>query len=945
MTVVDDVAPSISCPAASSFECGVASAPLNPPQAQDNCVAPTVTYSMAGDSFTLGAARQVTWKASDGTNEASCSTSVTMVDTLAPSLALVGAAQQQLECGASVYTEAGATASDACAGNLTSRVTIAGAVDPRAVGVYPLTYSVADGAGHSVSAVRTVQVADTLAPALALNGASAVALECGAGQYTEAGATASDACAGDLSAKVAISGAVNAAAVGSYPVSYSVADGAGNTASAVRTVSVNDTLPPSLALVGASAMKLECGVDSFVDSGATASDACSGDLKASIVTSGAVNTAAVGSYPLTYSVADAAGHSVSAVRTVQVADTLAPALALNGAGAVAVECGAGQYTEAGATASDACAGDLSAKVTTSGTVNAAAVGSYPITYSVADASGNTASAVRTVSVNDTKAPVVSLVGAPTLKLECGMDSFSNQGATAADLCSGDLTSAIVTSGTVNTAAVGSYSVSYSATDAAGLSGSATRTVQVADTKAPALALNGASSVALECGVGVYTEAGATAIDACAGDLSGKVAISGTVNAAARGAYSLTYSVADASGNAASAVRTVSVNDTLAPTVALVGAPALKLECGVDSFVDSGATALDLCSGNLTPAIVKTGAVNTAVVGSYSVSYSATDAAGLSGSAVRTVQVVDTKAPALALKGLSTVTLECGMGTYTEAGATASDVCTGDLSSKVAISGAVNAAARGAYSLTYSVADASGNAASAVRTVSVTDTKAPVISLVGAATMTINRGSTFTDPGATATDLCSGNLTSAIVKTGAVNTSVAGTYTLTYTVTDAASLSASVTRAVTVADSCSTTVTVKPVQQIWPPNHKYQSFSLSDCAVVTTTCGTGGGCHGGANIDSMGTILSIYSDEVEDANGNGDGNTLNDIVITGHSTFQLRAEREGKGNGRVYGVLFKVTDSSGAVQTATCKFAVPHDQGDTNVVDDGAAAGYTVTSSY
>ena len=134
---------------------------------------------MAGDSFTLGAARQVNWKATDGANEASCSTSVTMVDTLAPSLALKGVAQQQLECGMGSYMEQGALASDACAGDLSSKVAITGEVNTAAVGLYPVSYSVADPSGHAVSAVRTVQVADTLAPALALNGASAVAVECG----------------------------------------------------------------------------------------------------------------------------------------------------------------------------------------------------------------------------------------------------------------------------------------------------------------------------------------------------------------------------------------------------------------------------------------------------------------------------------------------------------------------------------------------------------------------------------------------------------------------------------------------------------------------------------------------------------------------------------------------------------------------------------------------
>ena len=624
-------------------------------------------------SYSLG------YSVADGAgNVASAVRTVNVSDTLAPSLALVGASAMKLECGVDSFTNPGATASDACSGDLSSAIVKTGSVNTAAVGSYSLGYSVADAAGHAVSAVRTVQVADTLAPALALNGPGSVALECGSGKYTEAGASASDACSGNLSSKVAISGTVNTAAVGSYPVSYSVADAAGNTASAVRTVSVSDTLAPSLALVGASAMKLECGVDSFVDSGATATDLCSGDLSSAIVKTGAVNTAAVGSYSLGYSVADAAGNTVSAVRTVQVADTLAPALTLLGASAQALECGSGKYTEAGATASDACSGDLSSKVAISGTVNTAARGAYSLTYSVADAAGNAASALRTVSVNDTQAPVVSLLGLPTLKLECGVDSFTNQGATATDLCSGDLTSAIVTSGTVNTAAVGSYPVTYKATDARAR-WARPRAPCRWRTPRPRPSCSRAPRAGPGVRRGLYTEAGATAVDACAGDLSSKVAISGTVNTAARGAYSLTYSVADAAGNTASALRTVSVNDTLAPVVSLLGVAAPKLECGVDSFVDAGATALDTCSGALVP--VKTGTVNTAAVGTYPVTYMATDAAGLVGSAVRSVQVADTKAPALSLKGMAAMTLECGAATYTEPGASASDVCTGDLSSQ------------------------------------------------------------------------------------------------------------------------------------------------------------------------------------------------------------------------------------------------------------------------
>jgi hypothetical protein len=556
------------------------------------------------------------------------------------------------------------------------------------------------------------------------------------------------------------------------------------------------------------------------------------------------------------------------------------------------------------------------------------------------ASDHAASATcsTTMTMVDTQAPTLSFQGVAQQQLECGVASYSEAGATATDACAGSLSSRVTISGQVNAAAVGNYQVSYRVTDNAGHSASAVRTVSVRDTLAPSISLNGAGTMALECGVGSYSEAGATATDVCMGDLSNKVAISGTVNTAARGTYVRSYSVADASGNVASAARTVNVMDTLAPSIVLVGAQSMRLECGVDSFVNPGAVASDICSGNLTSAIVTSGTVNTAAVGNYAVSYRVADAAGLSATAVRAVQVADTRAPSISLNGAGTMTLECGAGSYSEAGATATDACAGNLTSAIVTSGTVNAAAAGTYTKSYSVTDASGNTASAQRMVNVTDTRAPSISLVGLASIRLPVGSTFVDPGATASDLCAGNLSSAIVRSGSVNTAVPGTYTLTYSVQDSAGLSASVTRTVTVesAQSCHA-IAVQPAREIWPPNHKMWSFNLSECAAVVNPCGAP------VDINAVGTITSIYSDEVEDAQGNGDGSTLRDIVITGPSSFKLRAERQGKGNGRVYGVNFQVTDSSGNTQAATCKFMVPHDQSGRGAIDDGAAAGYTVNA--
>ncbi|WP_296637773.1 immunoglobulin-like domain-containing protein [Polaribacter sp.] len=94
------------------------------------------------------------------------------------------------------------------------------------------------------------------------------------------------------------------------------------------------------------------------------------------------------------------------------------------------------------------------------------------------------------------------------------------------------------------------------------------------------------------------------------------------------------------------------------------------------------------------------------------------------------------------------------------------------------------------------------------TLNFSDTMVPVITLVGDNPMTIEVGSTFTDPGATALDAGDDDLTSSIVVTGSVDTSTIGTYTVTYNVSDANGNAAdSVTRTVNVVDTTVPVITL------------------------------------------------------------------------------------------------------------------------------------------
>ncbi len=153
---------------------------------------------------------------------------------------------------------------------------------------------------------------------------------------------------------------------------------------------------------------------------------------------------------------------------------------------------------------------------------------------------------------------------------------------------------------------------------------------------------------------------------------------------------------------------------------------------------------------------------------------------------------DTTAPVITLLGDASVTVTVG-DTYSDAGATASDDTDGDLTTSIVVDGGtVDTSAAGTYTVTYNVSDAAGNAATQVsRTVVVeaaapSDTTAPVITLLGDASVTVAVGATYSDAGATASDDTDGDLTASIVVDGgAVDTSAAGTYTVTYNVSDAA----------------------------------------------------------------------------------------------------------------------------------------------------------------
>ncbi|MCB0851250.1 MAG: DUF5011 domain-containing protein, partial [Bacteroidetes bacterium] len=238
---------------------------------------------------------------------------------------------------------------------------------------------------------------------------------------------------------------------------------------------------------------------------------------------------------------------------------------------------------------------------------------------------------------------------------------------------------------------------------------------------------------------------------------------------------------------------VNVTDTVKPVITLLGDNPVDLIQG-QTYSEAGATASDNLEGDISGnLVINASAVNTNVVGSYSVTYNVSDQAGNAATEViRTVNVnPDTVAPVITLIGDNPVELVLGQF-YIEEGATASDDINGDISGDIIIdASAVDTDSLGSYQVTYNVSDQAGNAAvQVVRVVNVNepapDTTAPVITLLGANPVDLTIGDTYIEVGATALDDIYGDITlDIVIGASAVNTSVVGVYNVTYNVSDPA----------------------------------------------------------------------------------------------------------------------------------------------------------------
>lgn len=227
---------------------------------------------------------------------------------------------------------------------------------------------------------------------LTLEGNESVELEL-LEEYNEPGYTAKsckrEKCK-DLTSEVEVENNISSGITGKYEVTYHLKTKKEEIIKK-REVLIIDNVPPIIELIGEKEIII-CPNKTYKEEGFKASDNYDGDLtpKVEITNDGDL---------INYTVIDESGNKSVLTRKITKSDTNKPVIELKGEATISIYVG-GKYTEKGYSATDNCDGDLTKKVKVENSVNNKKAGTYKISYTVTDSSGNKDIATRTVIVKE-----------------------------------------------------------------------------------------------------------------------------------------------------------------------------------------------------------------------------------------------------------------------------------------------------------------------------------------------------------------------------------------------------------------------------------------------------------------------------------------------------------------------------------------------------------------
>lgn len=790
ISVTDTIAPSIDdfADITEDSDAGVCTGVVSwsDPGTWDNCTGETLSYSHASGSTFEPGLTTVTITVTDlSQNQDSITFDVTIEDNEVPTIAAMSdlnAETTATTCDATV-TWTDPAISDNCPGD-----TLTYSHDPGStfgLGTTTVTAYVTDAAMNTDSVKFDVVVVDATDPVI--NGMPADTtisndLDACEAVYNWTAPSAADNC--ELDTLYADYDSGDSFPLGATVVTYTALDETGNDSLATFTITVEDNQAPTIASLPDTTLSSELSSCSAVYTwlNPATSDNCPGETISSSHPSGTAFP--VGSTTVTLTVTDASLNSDSTSFVVTVLDKENPVIAPMSD--ITVNTAPGLCTQTvswtAPAVTDNCALDtLTCSHTPGASFTAAGSGQTTITYTALDSSGNTATETFKIIVIDNELPVMTAASDTTL--ECAENNgvafgawLANYGgATATDNCTGDLTWTNDHDDDAEPSWICGYTtsitVTFTATDESLNSSTTTATFNVEDTTDPVFdqTLPGDTTVNCESVPAAVT---LTAQDACSDEVS-VTYVPDTVPGVCPHEYTInrTWSTTDDCGNSATHTQVITVQDTVAPIIA-VQAMDSTLACdGTDHSADfaswraayGGATATETC-GDIT--WTESYVMGSTCAGdSAEVTFTATDECGNFSTTTAIWKMEDVTAPVLVTPAEND-TVECdGAGNTaaimawlsSNAGATATEECSGLKWSNDFTTMGMTCGNTSAVQVVFTATDSCQNATQTIATFVIEDTTPPSFVEALPADGTFECNAVPTAETLTATDICGGSM--------------------------------------------------------------------------------------------------------------------------------------------------------------------------------------------
>ena len=423
VTVIDTTAPTMNCTASANKTVELGSPwSFDAPTATDIgggtvtiTILSTVTNTTSHCGNTFAATR--IWQAADACgNNATCSQTVTVIDTTAPTMNCTASANKTVELG-SPWSFDAPTATDIGGGTVTITILSTLTNTTSHCGnsfAATRTWQAADACGNHATCSQTVNVIDTTAPTMNCTASANKTVELGSPWSFDA-PTATDIGGGTVTITI-LSTVTNITGhcgnTFDATRTWQATDACGNNATCSQTVNVIDTTAPTMNCTASANKTVELGSPWSFDA-PTATDIGGGTVTITILNTVTNITGHCGNTfdaTQTWQATDACGNTSTCSQTVTVVDTTAPTMNCTASANKTVESGSIWSFDA-PTATDIGGGDVTITILTTVTNTTGHCGNTfdaTRTWQATDACGNTSTCSQKVNVIDTTAPTVSI---------------------------------------------------------------------------------------------------------------------------------------------------------------------------------------------------------------------------------------------------------------------------------------------------------------------------------------------------------------------------------------------------------------------------------------------------------------------------------------------------------------------------------------------------------